>query len=219
MELSSQIPPSVSLHGIDIQTDLVPLVTPSNVSFSINSVTQLPLEWTARFDLVHQRLLTAALNSSEWPIAIAEIYRILRPGGWVQLTEVGPRFETYAMTDSQRKVRDMVRHTYASRDLLHDCALRLPRFLETVGFRSLAIETRLFPLGSWAGKAGIIHRQNMAGVHRGMKTTVLQNGGFGIVASEDEFDRLIETVEREWDEIEGSEIAFTTIIAQKPADV
>ncbi len=64
MELSSQIPPSVSLHGIDIQTDLVPLVTPSNVSFSINSVTKLPLEWTARFDLVHQRLLTAALNSS-----------------------------------------------------------------------------------------------------------------------------------------------------------
>ncbi len=196
--------------------ELVPPVPPPNVSFSINTVTDLPPEWTGCFDLVHQRLLVGALRESEWPAAMAEIYRVLRPGGWVQLTEAGPRFESYAMTTSQWKLQYMLRQTYASRNLSYDCAVRIPQLLENAGFVGLGVETRLFPLGSWAGEAGITHRNNTAGVHRGMKSAILRNGGFGMVASEDEFDRLIDTVEREWNEIEGSEAAFTTIFAQKP---
>ncbi|KAH9841078.1 uncharacterized protein C8Q71DRAFT_743255 [Rhodofomes roseus] len=45
---------------------------------------------TGRFKLVHQRLLIAALRSWEWTVALREIFRVLQPGGWVQLGEVGP---------------------------------------------------------------------------------------------------------------------------------
>ncbi|KAF8187573.1 hypothetical protein K438DRAFT_1764736 [Mycena galopus ATCC 62051] len=53
---------------------------PDNVVVQAGSVTSLPADWTNRFTFVHQRLLVIALQISEWPQSLAEIYRVLRPG-------------------------------------------------------------------------------------------------------------------------------------------
>jgi methyltransferase family protein len=40
------------------------------------------------FDLVHQRFLIAGVPLASWPAAVAELARVTRPGGWVELTEI-----------------------------------------------------------------------------------------------------------------------------------
>lgn len=46
-----------------------------------------------QFDYVHQRLLVAAIPAANWPEVIHELVRVTRPGGWVELLEVGVTIE------------------------------------------------------------------------------------------------------------------------------
>jgi len=48
----------------------------------------LPLR-DARFDYVHQRFLFAAIPAARWPGLLAELVRVTRPGGWIELVEGG----------------------------------------------------------------------------------------------------------------------------------
>src|SRR5262249_36118029 len=41
------------------------------------------------FDFVHQRLLASGVPVVAWPALVAEVDRVTRPGGWVELVE-GP---------------------------------------------------------------------------------------------------------------------------------
>ncbi|KAF5350041.1 hypothetical protein D9756_009186 [Leucocoprinus leucothites] len=81
--------PSVYLRGIDISSHMFPSpsLTPPNTSFSINSITSLPANWSNTISLIHQRLLMAALQAPQWHSALSEMYRVLAPGGWIQLFE------------------------------------------------------------------------------------------------------------------------------------
>ncbi|HSR24198.1 MAG TPA: methyltransferase domain-containing protein [Candidatus Eisenbacteria bacterium] len=45
------------------------------------------------FDFVHQRLLQAAIPLARWPEAVCHLLRVTRPGGYVELTEIGDRTE------------------------------------------------------------------------------------------------------------------------------
>jgi hypothetical protein len=51
---------------------------------------------------------------------------------------------------------------------------------------------------------------------RGIKTPILEAGGFGYVTSEAEYDDLLCGLEREWDEIPGTEKEFVIFVARKP---
>ncbi|THH14922.1 hypothetical protein EW146_g5486 [Bondarzewia mesenterica] len=192
VDLASQVNPSTILHGIDIEARLFPSPAPLNLSFSINSVTALPEGWTGRFDFVHQRILKVALCSSEWPVAVAEIFRVVRPGG----------------ASSKRLLE--------KRGMLVDVADRLPGMLKEAGFVNVSIEERGMKAGAWAGKDGCEVRDNYIGVYRGMKTPILNAGGLGVVDSEKEFDDFLDAVEAEWDEIEGTELEMFIMCAQKP---
>lgn len=211
-ETAAQISTSAILHGIDIESRLFPTSKAHNVSFSVNSVTSLPTAWTGRFDFVHQRLLLAALQSSEWPRALSEMYRVLAPGGWIQLGEAGQ----WHAGPTDARLASLVRALFESRGLLLDIAVDLPKLVEEAGFESIKIEKRLIPLGRWAGSQGRDASDNFLGVSAGMKTPILRSGGFGLVSSEKEFDELIEAVRKEWDEYQGAEIVFHIILAKKP---
>ncbi|KAF9012750.1 hypothetical protein BDQ17DRAFT_1405317 [Cyathus striatus] len=42
-----------------------------------------------RFSLVHQRLAVLGLQKEEWPVALKELHRVTKPGGWVELWKWG----------------------------------------------------------------------------------------------------------------------------------
>lgn len=201
----------MKLHGFDIESGLFPRLHPDNTTFSKGSVISLPGEWDENFSFVHQRLLVAALQKSDWERAIGEMYRVLSFNGWVQLGEVGA-WKAGAITAEHQA---LVKSLFVAKGLVLDCSTYITNMLLQTGFVNVRIEERSIPLGKWAGEQGVNGANNFIGVFRGMKTPILKAGGLGFVRSEVEFDRLLDAVEREWDETPGAEIRFNIFYAQK----
>ncbi|KAI5123164.1 hypothetical protein M0805_000867 [Coniferiporia weirii] len=60
VDAAAQLPKNSILHGIDINSSVLPLEHPPNVSFSVLSVTELPQEWAVAFPWALPELLREA---------------------------------------------------------------------------------------------------------------------------------------------------------------
>ncbi|KAK0236464.1 S-adenosyl-L-methionine-dependent methyltransferase [Armillaria nabsnona] len=217
MLLAKEVSPSVSLTAIDIQSTIFPESFPRNVNFSIRSVTELPGEWTDSYSLVNQRVLYAALTESQWGAALSEIYRVLAPGGWVQIIE-GSTISTHMGPCSER-IGNILDRMFSHNGLLIDVAKRLPGMLAREGFINVHGETRAVPLGAWAGTDGLEHRDDLVSVYSAMRGPIFKADGFGLVSSEREYDDLLDGLAKEWDNGRGVSASkdWTEIYAQKPS--
>ncbi|KAF8999985.1 hypothetical protein BDQ17DRAFT_1391398 [Cyathus striatus] len=211
MDISKSVPSSVGIHGFDIASRLFPLSPPSNLSFSTSSVSSMTKEWENSFKLVHQRLLMAGLQVEHWLKATCEMYRVVVPGGWVQLGEVG----FWRAGPATKRHRELVRTVFESKGLLLDCADHLEEWVKLAGFKNIHVERRSIPLGGWGGRNGQEAMVNWIEVFRALKTPTLNGGGFGYVNSESEFDKMIDEVEREWDQTPGADMQFIIVYGQK----
>ncbi|KAI9472276.1 MAG: S-adenosyl-L-methionine-dependent methyltransferase [Benjaminiella poitrasii] len=88
MDVATEYPASQFI-GVDM-CDIFPnSIRPPNVSFQTGNVLErLPFPDNT-FDLVNIRLFIIALMKDEWPVVVKEVYRILKPGGFVQMIECG----------------------------------------------------------------------------------------------------------------------------------
>lgn len=211
-DVAQKVNASSILHGIDIENHLFPSTPAHNVLFSVNSITALPLGWTDRFDLVHQRLLLGALSTQDWINALRNIYQALRHGGWVQLLESG----LWQAGESVRTISDLVEKLLVSRSMRFDIAVALPSLLHDAGFTNITVEKRDIRVGKWAGQTGADARDNIMMLFRALKTPILRSGGFGVVSSEGDFDDLLDSVKKEWDNHIGAQWTVHMFCAQKP---
>ncbi|KAJ7574879.1 S-adenosyl-L-methionine-dependent methyltransferase [Mycena floridula] len=217
LDFAKLVDTSVSMFAIDIESRLFPKGHPSNIQFSLESITNLPAEWTETFTFVHQRLLMIALQIPQWPIALKEIYRVLKPGGWVQLAEAAAWMEgEYPGKPCMQKLIAMHRRLTTARNVYIECARGIPDMLAQAGFVDIHIEGRVPCMGKWAGEQGIQNRDNHIGIFRGQKTPILEAGGFGFISTEVEYDELVAGMEKEWDEVPGTSQAFYIFWARKP---
>ena len=114
----------------------------------------LPPEWTDTFSLVHQRLVLINFDIQKCPVVLGEIYRVLRPGAWVQLAETTAWVEKeYPGMPCMEKLATLFRRVTKSRNLHTDCADDMPRMLEEAGFVDIRRESRMQCMGKWAGNA------------------------------------------------------------------
>ncbi|KAJ6548618.1 S-adenosyl-L-methionine-dependent methyltransferase [Mycena capillaripes] len=218
LDLAESVDPSVTMLAVDIEPRLFPPSPPKNVHFRVESVTNLPSDWTDTFSLVHQRLLMIALQVPEWPVALHEIHRVLRPGGWVQLAEgMAWRAGKYPGKPCMETLIAMYRCLVHSRNLYIDCADDIPAMLEAAGFVDIHRESRMIYIGKWAGTTGVSNKANYVAFMRGIKTPILNAGGYGYVSSEAEYDALLKGLEKELDEVPGTEKEFVIFWARKPA--
>ncbi|KAK0193396.1 S-adenosyl-L-methionine-dependent methyltransferase [Armillaria mellea] len=216
LSLAEEVPSSVSLTAIDIQSKIFPESFPPNVEFLLHSVMDLPSQWTDTFTLVNQRFLYGALTGPQWKVALGELHRVVAPGGWVQFVEgttISGRMGPFSM-----KMGNLWSALYAHRGLLIDIANRLPDMLTKAGFVNVWSETRALPLGKWAGQDGIDFRDDLASLFSAMRGPIFKGGGFGLLSSEQEYDDLIASVTEEWDN--GQEVSaskeLVVMYAQKP---
>ena len=82
--------PAATLRGFDISSELFPAPEklPNNVELLVMDVKNPPpLSEQSCYDIVHVRLLTAAMKPGDWEVAVRNVCQLLRPGGALQWEE------------------------------------------------------------------------------------------------------------------------------------
>lgn len=202
----------VHYYGIDITQKLFPVLNDdvaSRLHLSGGNILKLEDEWSKRvYKLVNQRLLIAGLSAEDWKTAIDNIYKVLSPGGWVQLVETNH----CRSGDATERYQAVLKRIMEKRGLLLDPVVKIPDLLHEAGFVGTGTREYEISVGKWAGKEGVEARENFIGVHRGVKHPVMNE----MSMSSPDFDSLINEMEQEWDGMPGSKIMFNVFYAQKP---
>ncbi|PTB62211.1 S-adenosyl-L-methionine-dependent methyltransferase [Trichoderma citrinoviride] len=89
-DVSSLFPPETELVGFDIAPELYPPpeTLPANIRLVLGDLTKdLPAEWTANFDLVHQRFIFPSFSVEMIESILERLANCVKPGGWIQLVE------------------------------------------------------------------------------------------------------------------------------------
>jgi hypothetical protein len=101
-----------------------------------------------------------------WKTAVAEIFRILAPGGWVELVESDVN---WAVGPQSTKVETIVHALFQEKGLLVDLEVQIPGFLGEAGFTDIHSESQGMSLGRAAGGDGFEGTENVYHVAVGMK--------------------------------------------------
>ncbi|KAI5834192.1 S-adenosyl-L-methionine-dependent methyltransferase [Schizophyllum commune Tattone D] len=153
--------PDAEFTGIDIESRNFP-ISPPNARFLVEDITALPEEWSDTFNLVHQRLLIAALRAEEWPQVIAEAHRVLRIGGWAQFVECST---LWLRGPIARRFLEIYRALYNSRNMLLTCAEDIPQMLEDADFHNVRSERVCIEMAGTTPEASTA-RTTILGVYR-----------------------------------------------------
>jgi SAM-dependent methyltransferase len=164
-----------------------------------------------QFDFVHQRLLIAGVPVSSWPAVVAELSRVTRPGGWVELVEIA--YAAERLGPAAQRVEEVGRPLMAALGLDTTSAVyrSLDAYLREAGLVSVARHDTEVPLGRWGGAIGsVMVTAVRAGVTRVFE--VLEARG---VLSEEEARALLQAAIVEW---ENGSMAYPAVVAfgQKP---
>ncbi|KAL9934174.1 hypothetical protein V8E36_007256 [Tilletia maclaganii] len=124
----------------------------ARVKFQLGNVLhKLPYD-DDTFDLVQMRFLTGALKTQEWPQAIAELRRITKPGGWVQLVEPDGELRTHRYDGITGTIMDWndrgMCGSLRKRGGEPNAGINLAQYAREAGFVPVSIhsETRIVPL-------------------------------------------------------------------------
>ncbi|KLO06578.1 S-adenosyl-L-methionine-dependent methyltransferase [Schizopora paradoxa] len=215
-ELARELPEAVELHGVDISPKNFPeeMERPSNMHLHTDSLTSLPAAWSGQFDLVHQRLLNWGVTKSEWPKVVAEIFRILKPGGSVQLIERDSFFTNSPEGSAMARHDELLKKMYSTLGFNYYCAAELPGMLEEAGFINVSAETKPNPIGKKWGDDGESGVRVYGGAYANMGPMLVEEG---LVGSAAEYGELLAELRKEWDE-EGAQVAFHIICAERPVN-
>lgn len=202
-----------TFRGIDLKTNIYPELDDGqkqHIQLGEGNVLQLPNDWTSDFQLVNQRLLIAALSKENWNTAVEEIFRVLAPGGWVQLVEAS---HCVAGEATQRHF-SMLQDLFVKRGLLLNCVEHIPNVLKSTGFENITTQRLEISLGGGDDEDGMKAkaRESFVGVYKGMQIPVVKMG----IRTEGEFMELVEDLEREWESNDQSKVIFYAFTAQKP---
>ncbi|KAK7056250.1 hypothetical protein VNI00_002802 [Paramarasmius palmivorus] len=223
LSLAKELPPTTKLYAVDLAPTLWPSHdVPPNVHYTVSSVTSLPKDWSSKFDLVNQSLLGSSLKASDWPLDVAELYRVTKPGGNLQLVDVTglPVYPKPPEGTAARAVWEFWSGLKKKAGYLESVPCEVPSMLENVGFCDVRVQIKAAPkLGRrFGGEEGVEALEIAKKSLVAMKEVVLLNDGFGIVKDEKDFDELVEKFETEPEEmVAATGLEFCFICAKKPA--
>jgi hypothetical protein len=80
--------PDASLDGYDISSAMYPDKTAPNINLKVLDMKKpVPEELHGKYDLVHARMLVAAILPGEWTTIVRNLAQLIKPGGWMQWEE------------------------------------------------------------------------------------------------------------------------------------
>ncbi|KAF0519587.1 S-adenosyl-L-methionine-dependent methyltransferase [Gigaspora margarita] len=82
--------PNADFTGFDMSPHQPTQIKPFNAEFVVGNVLDGLTFEDDTFDFIYQRMLFAAYPKSKWMFVINELVRVLKPGGYLELTEIDP---------------------------------------------------------------------------------------------------------------------------------
>ena len=110
LDMAQSSPYSCRFVGLDISDSGFPATSalPSNVELLVhNFFDPFPNGLLGTFDVVHMRLMMLAMKHGDWIKVLRNILTSLKPGGWIQWTEVDI-LRTMVVKDDDAKSTDKV---------------------------------------------------------------------------------------------------------------
>ncbi|KAI0147481.1 S-adenosyl-L-methionine-dependent methyltransferase [Xylariaceae sp. FL1272] len=112
--------PAATFEGIDISPDLFQQDgLPAGATLSVLDLKQpFPVHMHEKYDVVHLRLLVSAMRPEDWGPAVRNVFRIVRPGGYVQWEECDFISATWQRSRPDARFETMETVGEAFRDVL-----------------------------------------------------------------------------------------------------
>jgi len=152
VEVADEYPQS-QVQGIDI-SPVQPLYVPDNCSFILENFLSGSSFHDEKFDLIQSRCIGAGIADNKWSKYISEIWRITKPGGWLQLVEMDfiPICDGGEMPSALRKWTNIVSRVLEEKYEITSHAVlgRLREQLQNAGFISINQGYFRVPLGKRA---------------------------------------------------------------------
>jgi SAM-dependent methyltransferase len=160
-----------------------------------NVLTGLPF-LEGQFDFVHQRFLLAGVPLAAWPAVVADLVRVTRPGGWVELAEIPWEIEGAGPATERLLAlgREMAAHLGLDPGkVVFDS---LDGYLRQAGLANVARRDLSLPIGEWGGRVGSL----MATDARAAFTRLYEARQARLRLSAEEAGELIRRAVAEWEQ-------------------
>ena len=165
------------------------------------------------FTHVHQRMLTFGIKRKEWPQVIGELFRVTKPGGWIELMEITGELPgaPISMVTLLGWARQMA-WTSLGVDLTagHWLATMLQQWVSCI---NVQWATYNVPMGAWGGRVGNLAKLDVLTLLEEIKKPIAATR----IASLEEIDQAIAYANWELDQpgIMCS-LQYRVAIGQKP---
>ncbi|KAG2225682.1 hypothetical protein INT45_012154 [Circinella minor] len=144
--------PNSQFVGIDMADVFVTKDLPSNVTFKrMNAGTGLDFD-DGSFDFVFQRFLVMGLSVDQYSSSVAEIKRVLKPKGAIEILELINDYSN--ASPAFARITSWIQQAMDSRGLDSFIADKVSSILETAGFQTIKDVNYDVPIGPWGGEPG-----------------------------------------------------------------
>ncbi len=153
-------------------------------------------------------MVVLALPQAMWMPAISELYRVTKPGGWIELVEttVTPRsprsqpWVVWAQTLARMRGIDMT------------AGDQIGQFLRQVGLRNVQEIPLEIPIGPWGGRVGNLMLADAVAGARALEAPVVD---LAHLATREEFHRTVAGMEEDFRTLPNCTQPFYIAFGQK----
>jgi len=190
--------PQAHLVGVDISAAALEYTSSAAYTFCLADVLKgLPFP-EQQFDYVHQRLLVAAIPAANWAGVIRELLRVTRPGGWVELLEIGVTVQQAGPETS--RLLDWMSGKSQERGFDMRCISQLGAMLAQGGLEAIECHEIPVPLGDWAGHVGAMLKADVLSAFDALKGAYCAQANVPL----EQFEALVTRVAQEWEQYHAS---------------
>lgn len=189
--------PQAHIVGVDISAALLEYTSSAACTFCLADILQgLPFP-DEQFEYVHQRFLVAAIPTVNWPAVIQELVRVARPGGWIELVEIGLTIQQAGPKTTH--LLDWIEEISLARGF-DMRTLPIGKLFRQMELEYIETYDVFAPLGDWAGNVGTMFKANILSAWQAIKGLYCAQAN----VSPAHFETMLKLVAQEWEERHAS---------------